>query len=107
LAVSADVGPDLVAPWRRPSVVILYATSELPLDRLDLVEAQGRQDANVIVRIPEDRSVFPKPRLVAEAGSVEVPLADPTQMLWDLQELGGADRLEAAGRLQQWLIDHR
>lgn len=105
LAVSADVGPDLVAPWRRPSVVILYAVAELPLDRLGLVEAQGSHDANVFVRVPLDRSVFPNPLFLARAGDVEVPLADPTQMLWDLHELGGTDRLEAAERLRRWLID--
>ena len=34
----------------------------------------------------------------------DVPLADPLQQIWDLQDLGGADRLEAAGRLRQWLL---
>jgi hypothetical protein len=33
-----------------------------------------------------------------------VPLADPSQMLWDLQALGGTDRWEAAGRLREWLL---
>ena len=105
LAVSADVGPDLVLAWRRPSVVILYARQLLDLDRLGLVEAQSRHDANVIVRNPDDVSVFPTHLLVAEVGEVEVPLADPTQQVWDLNDLGGADRLEAAGRLREWLLN--
>jgi hypothetical protein len=105
LAVSADVGPDLVLAWRRPTVVILYARQLLDPDRLGLVDAQGRHDANVIVRNPDDVSVFPRPPLVAKVGGVEVPLADPTQQIWDLQDLGGADRLEAAGRLREWLLN--
>jgi hypothetical protein len=105
LAVSADVGPDLVLAWRRPTVVILYARQLLDGDRLGLVDAQGRHDANVIVRTPDDMSVFPTPLLVAEMGSVEVPLADPAQQVWDLHDLGGADRLEAAGRLREWLLN--
>lgn len=105
LAVSADVGPDLLLGWRRPSVVILYTRQPPDLDRLGLVDAQGRHDANVIVRIPDDASVFPTHLLVGEIGDVEVPLADPTQQIWDLQDLGGADRLEAAGRLRTWLLD--
>ncbi len=107
LAVSADVGPDLLLGWRRPSVVILYTRQPPELDRLGLVDAQGRHDANVIIRIPDDASVFPTHPLVGEIGDVEVPLADPTQQIWDLQDLGGADRLEAAGRLREWLIVRR
>jgi len=105
LAVSADVGPDLVLAWRRPSVVILYARQLLDLDQLALVDARGRHDANVIVRYPDDVSAFPTHPIVADVGGIEVPLADPTQQVWDLHDLGGADRLEAAGRLREWLLN--
>ena len=104
LAVSADVGPDLVAPWRRPSIAIVYAFGGLPRV-LGLVKAEGAADANVIVREPRDRSVFPTTALVAEADNVEIPLADPAQMIWDLQNLGGADRLEAAEEVRRWLLE--
>ncbi len=104
IVVSADVGPDLLLAWRRPSVVILYTTHEIVPGDLGLVEAHGRHDANVIIRYPDDRSVFPVPSLVAELRGVEVPLAAPTQLIWDLQDLGGADRLEAAGMLREWLL---
>jgi hypothetical protein len=105
LVVSADVGPDLLLAWRRPSVVILYVHQLLDLDRLGLVDAQGRHDANVIIRTPDDASVFPTNLLVADIDGVDVPLADPTQQIWDLQDLGGADRLEAAGMLREWLLN--
>lgn len=104
LAVSADVGPDLIAAWRRPSLVILYADNQFAASGLGLVEAQGRADANVIVRVPDDRSVFPVPELVVDVRDVEVQLADPSQMIWDLQELGGRDRAEGAGVLREWLL---
>ena len=109
VAVSADVGPDLIVPWRRPSTVILYVKRlpEMAGLGLGLVEAQGRHDANVIVRMPADQSVFPVPALVAEVQGVEIELADPSQMLWDLEDLGGADRGEAAGRLREWLLASR
>ncbi|MEA2589629.1 MAG: hypothetical protein QOH66_2556, partial [Actinomycetota bacterium] len=42
---------------------------------------------------------------VATAGGIDVPLADPTQMIWDLHDLGGADRVEAAGVLREWLLN--
>jgi hypothetical protein len=104
-AVSADVGPDLVLSWRRPSVVIIYIKRDVDPEELALVPAAGLHDANVHLRIPSDSSVFPTaPPLVSEVQGVEIPLADPSQMIWDLQDLGGSDRLEAAGMLREWLI---
>ena len=107
IVASADVGPDLILPWRRPSVVILYAKRATDPYGLGLTQAQGRHDANVIMRTPQDRSVFPAPALVAQIRGSDVPLADPVQQIWDLQDLGGADRIEAAGRLRQWLLEPR
>jgi DNA-binding transcriptional ArsR family regulator len=104
IAISADVGPDLIVPWRRPSIVILYAKRLLDPTSLGLVEAHGKHDANVIVRMPEDTSVFTPPMLTAELGGREIVLADPAQQIWDLQDLGGADRMESAERLREWLL---
>jgi hypothetical protein len=105
VAASADVGPDLIVPWRRPSLVILYARHAIDPSELRLTEAQGRHDANVIIRTPEDRSVFPVPALAGQIRGNEVPLADPLQQIWDLHDLGGADRIEAAGRLREWVLE--
>ena len=107
VAVSADVGPDLLAAWRRPTVTVLYTRRSLDTDALGLVGALGRHDGNVIIRSPHDRSVFPNPPLVAAVNDVSVQLVDPTQQLWDLHDLGGVDRLEGAGRLHQWLLRRR
>lgn len=106
VAVSADVGPDLIRAWRRPSLLILYVKHVIDPADLGLVEAQGRHDANVIIRMPDDQSVFPAHALVAQLSGAEIPLADPSQMIWDLEDLGGADRMEAAERLRQWLLTH-
>jgi hypothetical protein len=104
IVVSADVGPDLIEPWRRPSLVILYARHVIDPSSLGLINAQGKHDANVIVRMPDDQSVFPSHALVAQVRGNDILLADPLQQIWDLQDLGGGDRLEAAGRLRQWLL---
>ena len=108
MAVSADVGPDLVRVWRRPTSLIVYVENAIdPAAYGGLVEAQGRDDANVIVRSPRDTSVFPRQQLVASVQGVEVPLADPTQIIWDLHQLGGQDRLEAAEVMREWILrDH-
>lgn len=105
LAASADVGPDLVAPWRRPTLLLLYSRGGVPDQALNAVPAESRDSANVIVRAPKDLSVFPVHRLVAEYDNVEIPLADPIQMVWDLQDLGGAEREEAAGVMREWILN--
>jgi hypothetical protein len=106
IAVSADVGPDLLASWRRPSTVILYANHDVDIGDLGLVDAQGPHDANVILRAPADQSVFRDRVLLARVGAVDITIADETQLIWDLEDLGGADRLEAAGRMREWLLTH-
>lgn len=105
IVVSADVGPDLIVPWRRPNQVILYIKHAIDPFDLGLTDAQGRHDANVVMRIPDDRSVFPTPSLVGQVKGNEIPLADPLQQVWDLQDLGGEDRIEAAGRLREWILE--
>ena len=104
VVVSADVGPDVIVAWRRPSVLILYTRRVLDPASLGLTSAHGSEDANVIVRLPDDLSVFPSPAVVGRAGDSELQLADPLQLVWDLQDLGGEDRVEAAGRLREWLL---
>jgi hypothetical protein len=102
LAASADVGPDLIEPWRRPTDLVVYAKRH-PLGELPgLVRAQTKADSNVRLRIPDDQSVFPRVELIEAEG---IPCVDVTQMIWDLIDMGGADRLEASNRLREWLLN--
>ncbi|MGI8519654.1 MAG: hypothetical protein ACR2MC_03430 [Actinomycetota bacterium] len=107
VAVSADVGPDLIAPWRSPSLAIVYIEDAEDIDDVDLVAAESRNDANVILRVPDDTSVFRSNALEANVVGTLLPLADETQMIWDLHDLGGDDRIEAAGELKKWLLQPR
>ncbi len=104
VAVSADVGPDLITSWRRPTIAIIYADAEIEAATIGAVDAVGADDASIILRIPADRSVFPSPSLAATYKNTEIPLAAVTQQIWDLEQLGGADRLEAAENLRTWLL---
>lgn len=106
VAFSADLGPDLLVPWRHPTLAVVYSSGELELGNAGLVPAEGRADASVIVRWTTDRTLFapasPWPRIVDD-----MPLTDPTQQWWDLLDLGGEDRREAADRLRAAIIAHR
>jgi len=104
VVVSGDVAADLVASWMRPRLAILYAREEPSTRDLKLTEAAGSESANVVIRFAHDMSVFPQRDFAAVLGTHQVPLADPTQIIWDLENLGGADRLEAAGELRKWLV---
>ena len=105
IAVSADVGPDLLVPWRHPTIAIIYTQRELDLGKARLVRAEGRADATVLVRTTDDasllRSFSPWPATVEG-----IPLADPVQQWRDLLDLGGDDRRDAAARLRRAILEH-
>lgn len=103
IAFSADLAPDLLVPWRHPTLTIAYADGELHLPDAGLVPAEGRADASILWRQTSDRTLLmvnkPWPATVDK-----VPLADPVQQWADLRDLGGTDRHEAADRLRHAII---
>jgi len=108
VAISADVGPDLVAPWRTPTHLVVYVDRPISTKAHGLTPARDRGDANVLLRVPDDTSVFAKWHPIsAGLNGAELRLADPVQMIWDLHDLGGDDRIEAAGQLKSWILRPR
>jgi hypothetical protein len=104
VAISADLGPDLLAPWRHPTLTVVYADDALDLTAAGFVRAEGRVDATALVRHTSDTTLLaafePWSRRIEG-----IPLADPVQQIWDLHALGGADRVEAADRLRSAVLD--
>lgn len=96
--VSGDVAADRLMPWRVPTHVTVYAAEHHLPTRLGLEAAIGPDDGNVEIIVPADTSVF------LPFGSGDPLTAHPTQVIWDLQRLGGSDRLEAVERLSEWLL---
>jgi DNA-binding MarR family transcriptional regulator len=105
VAFSADLAPDLVAPWRHPTLTVVYTSSVLDLGPAGFVPAEGRGDASLLVRVTTDGTLLvpfdPWPRTVDE-----LPITDPVQQVWDLHDLGGEDRREAGDRLRRYILDH-
>lgn len=103
VTVSADLAPDLLASWRHPTLTVVYTDNPLDLTAAGFVRAEGRVDATVLVRHTKDSTLLaafePWPR--QRDG---LPLADPLQQIWDLHDLGGEDRIEAADRLRRAVI---
>lgn len=104
VAFSADLAPDLIAPWRHPTVTIAYLEARLPIEDAGLVSAEGRADASLIVRSTDDRGLL-SPANPWRAEMEGLPVADPCQLWWDLFDLGGEDRAEAADRLRKAILD--
>ena len=104
VAFSADFAPDLVAPWRHPTVTIAYVSDRLPVADAGLVPAEGRADAGLIVRRTDDQGLLsPAPPWRGEVDGM--PIVDPCQQWWDLRDLGGEDRAEAADRLRTAILE--
>jgi hypothetical protein len=104
IAFSADLAPDLVAPWRHPSVAVAYVDALPPMEEAGLVPAEGRADASVIVRWTDDHTLL-SPASPWRGEADGFPIADPCQQWWDLIDLGGQDRAEAATRLRHAIVD--
>ena len=103
IAFSADLAPDLLAPWRHPTVMIAYTADRLPAADAGFVPAEGRADASLILRWTDDhRLLSPAPPWVDEVDGY--PITDPCQQWWDLLDLGGEDRAEAADRLRSAIV---
>lgn len=103
-AFSADLGPDLLVPWRHPTLTVVYSNSELALGGAGLVPAEGRSDASIVVRWTSDATLL-SPAVGWPTEARDLSLVDPVQQWWDLLDLGGEDRLEAAARLRQAILD--
>ena len=103
VAFSADLAPDLLVPWRHPTLTVVYASGSLGMSGAGFVPAEGRADASVIVRWTTDRTLL-APARTWPAMVDSIPLTDPTQQWWDLRDLGGEDRREAADRLRAAII---
>lgn len=104
IAFSADLGPDLLAPWRHPTVTVVYTDVAPESVATDLVPAEGRADASIIARRTSDATLLaPTPPWPSAIDGV--PLTDPVQQWRDLLELGGDDRREAADRLHAAILE--
>jgi hypothetical protein len=104
IAFSADLAPDLMAPWRHPTVAIAYTREATDLGRAGFVPAEGRADASLIVRVTGDATLL-RPASPWPGAVDGIPVVDPCQAWQDLLDLGGEDRAEAADRLRRAILE--
>jgi hypothetical protein len=104
IAFSADLAPDLLVPWRHPTLTIVYVSASCDISSAGFVPAEGRADATLIMRVTPDRTLVAPPETLRRTAE-GIPIVDPTQQWWDLLDLGGDDRREAALRLRTAILD--
>jgi len=105
VAVSADLAPAYVSPWRQPTLTVVYVDSPLDLTASkSFVPAMARGEATLMVRHVSDESL-----LDPWTSKREFPFAvvHPMQQVWDLHDLGGEDRQEAADRIVNRVLNMR
>ncbi len=103
VAVSGDAAADVLAPWRRPTRVVVYADRSADLEHAGLVPTDG-DEATLWLVMPRDRSVYVASDSMQRAISDRIapwPVAAISQVLWDVHQLGASDSEEAASVLRQ------
>jgi hypothetical protein len=94
VALSGDVAADMIAPWRSPHRVVIYARRGLDLAEVGLIPA-GIGESTLEFVVPDDPGIW-----AGRSSAQSTPLADSLQILWDVYRTGGPDSDEAAGRLR-------
>ena len=104
VAFSADPPPARTARWRHPRVTCASPDARRPIEDAGLVPAEGRADASLITRWTDDQGLL-SPAAPWRGEAEGLPVADPCQQWWDLLDLGGEDRAEAADRLRTAIVE--
>ncbi len=98
LVVSGDPAAAVLAPWRTPTHIIAYSHQRPADDEMlnaTYIEEPLPNEANLIlITNPADQALLTQTSL-----EDSIRLAHPLQVCWDLHQLRGTDRVEAADRL--------
>src|SRR5665213_350022 len=95
MTLSSDLAPNIITPWRTPTLTVVYAEASLDFEPSLFVPATARGEATFLIRhVSDDSLLAPWP-----TSRPDIPIVHPVQQVWDLHDLGGEDRLEAAERL--------
>jgi len=104
--MSGDVAADELAPWRLPHSALVYVDLRTARN-LDLAGVLARSgltpagvdQATLEIRFPADPAVW------GDDVDAPLPVADPVQVLWDVQRSGGPDADQAEAKLREVLSE--
>jgi hypothetical protein len=99
IVFTGDIAADLIAAWRTPTIISAYASEPLDLEPFDFVPAAGPYDATVIVHTTTDPTLIDGARPVGTRS-----VAHDLDVYSELVALGGEDRIEAANRIVERIL---
>lgn len=93
--VSGDAAAEFIAPYSRPQRAVVYSRWGADLNGAGLTPV-GPDEATLELIVPEDNSMWP--RSDSRPLGIKAPfgIADPIQVIWDLQRAPGMDSDQAA-----------
>lgn len=97
--VSGDVAADRLAPWRLPSLGLLYLNSPIDLSGDGFIPAP-LSEATLITCVPRDPTLWRLADSRSSENSESVALADPVIVYRDVLSSNSIDGMEAAQRLK-------
>jgi len=103
--LSGDVAADLLAPWRRPALAVVYARGGADLAAANLTLVPSSDGATLALVVPEDLTVWPTEPVTRDWEGRRLAVADALQVLYDLRRSPGPDAAEAAARWRARLPD--
>ncbi len=100
-AVSGDFAADFYAPWRRPSRVVAYVTTQPPLEEHGFATVRTA-DATVELRTPRDPTILTMSRdWPSTRDRFLRRYTDPLITAWDLRRSPGGDVDSAVDQLRE------
>ncbi len=103
VALSADVAPECLVGRPRATVAVAYTRERLALDT-PFTPVPGPAGATLALRWTSDATLL-SPAAPWPASCEGLPLTDPVHQWWDLVDLGGDERAEAAAALRRAILD--
>lgn len=103
LAISADLGVELLSPKMSSVRAVIYLDRVLPIQKAGFMAVETASEATLVLRVTDDSSLL-VPAVPWRQEILGLPLADPCQKWVDLLELGGRDRLQIAEEFRQAIV---
>jgi biotin operon repressor len=102
--VGGDLAADEYAPWKSTTRLALYFPTGIDMTRYHFAEAPA-DEANIVLRIPADTSVFRTATAWNERTRPESPfmLTDPVITAWELTQSPDTDAGQAVDHLKDFL----
>lgn len=104
--IGGDLAADEYAPWKSVTRLALYFPTGIDMTRYGVAEASP-EEANIVLRIPSDASIFHTARAWAKDRARPDQFTDPVITAWELTQSPDSDADQAVAQLKRFLESRR